>query len=146
MDFISALIDQLFDNVGDLWFAALVGQFFVMICESAKPKPAEGERTSQWEGLGLWVSILSLLTPVLLLVHAVATGSGAVIAALAIVVVAAIGAALIGWVIAATAPGIGRTLNRAAPFLAVAVFALTIYITWRSVFALVNMVVAGSAA
>lgn len=145
MDFISALIDQLFDNVGDLWFAALVGQFFVMICESAKPKPEQGERASQWEGVGLWVSILSLLTPILLLVHAVATGSGAVLAALIVVVVGIMAAAIIGWIIAAAAPSVGRTLNRAAPVLAVAAFALTIYVTWRSVFALANSFVGGGA-
>ncbi len=144
MDFINALIEQLFDNVGDLWFGALVGQFFVMICESAKPKPEDGERARQWEGVGLWVSILSLLTPILLLVHAVATGSGAVLAALIVVIAAALIAAIIGWIIAAAAPGVGRILNRAAPFLAVAVFALTIYVTWQSVFALVNMFVGGS--
>jgi hypothetical protein len=144
MAFINALIDQLFDKVGDLWFAALVGQFFVMICESANPKPAEGEHSKQWEGVGLWISILSLLTPVLLLVHAVATGSGALIAALIIVVAAALIAAIIGWIIAAAAPGIGRTLNRAAPILAVAVFALTVYVTWQSVFSLVNSLVSGA--
>lgn len=143
MDFMSALINQLLDNVGDLWFAALVGQFFVMICESAKPKPVEGEQSKQWEGAGLWVSILSLLTPILLLVHAVATGSGAVIAALAIMVAAALGAAIIGWIIAAAAPDVGRTLNRAAPILAVAIFALTVYVTWQSVFSLVSSLVGG---
>lgn len=143
MDFISALIDQLLDNVGDLWFAALVGQFFVMICESAKPKPEEGERASQWEGAGLWISILSLLTPLLLLAHAVFTGSGAVLAALIVVVAGIMGAAIIGWIIAAVAPPVGRTLNRASPVLAIAVFALTVYVTWQSVFSLVNSIVAG---
>lgn len=145
MDVISALIDQLLDNVGDLWFAALVGQFFVMICESAKPKPEEGERPSLWEGAGLWIAIISLLTPLLLLAHAVVTGAGAVLAALIVVVAGIMVAAIIGWIIAAAAPSIGRTLNRAAPVLAMAVFALTVYVTWRSVFSLVNSFVGGGA-
>jgi hypothetical protein len=145
MDFIDALIDQLFERAGDLWFAALVGAFFVMICESAKPKPPEGERASEPQGFALLVMILSLITPLLLLVHAVATGAGALIAIMIVIGAAIIGAALIGWIIAMVAPAIGRTLNRAAPILAVAVFALTLYVTWRSVFGLLNAFVAGGA-
>ena len=43
----------------------------------------------------------------------------------------------------AAAPDIGRTLNRAAPFMAVAVFALAAYVSWRSVFDLANYFIAG---
>jgi hypothetical protein len=146
MDFIGALIDQLLENVGDLWFAALAGQFLVMICESAKPKPEEGEGRAEPRGFALLVMILSLVTPLLLLLHAVAAGAGAPIAAVAVVAIAIVSAGLIGWIIGLAAPPIGRTLNRAAPVLAVAVFALTIYVTWRSVFGLLNMFVTGSAA
>ena len=144
MDFVS-LIDELLSSVGDLWFGAVIGQFFVMVCESAKPKPGEGEERAEPKGFALLVMILSLVTPLLLLLHAVATGSGAPIAALAVIGIAVISSALVGWIIAAAAPSIGRTLNRAAPILAVAVFALTIYVSWRSAFGLLNMLVTGSA-
>jgi len=145
MDSISTLISQLLVNAGDLWGLALIGQFFVMICESAKPKPAEGETAAEPRGFGLLVTILSLLTPLLLLVHAFYVGAGAPIAILALVGGVIVGAGLIGWIIGMAAPPIGRTLNRAAPFLAVAVFALAIYVTWRSAFGLLNMFVTGSA-
>ena len=145
MDFIGVLIGQLLTNAGDLWGGALIGQFFVMICESAKPKPEEGEKIGEPRGFALLVMILSLLTPLLLLVHAFYVGAGAPIAILALLGGLILAAALIGWTIA-LAPPIGRTLNRAAPILALAVFALTIYVTWRSAFGLLNMFVTGSAA
>lgn len=141
-----ALIDQLLERVGDLWFAALAGQFLVMICESSKPKPEEGEARAEPRGVGLLVMILSLLTPLLLLLHAVAAGAGAPIAAVVVVGGAIVIAGLVGMVIGAAAPPVGRTLTRASPFLAVAVAGLTIYVTWRSAFGLLNLLVTGSAA
>jgi FtsH-binding integral membrane protein len=143
MEFINSMIDELLRNVGDLWFAALAGQFLVMICESAKPKPAEGEGRAEPQGFALLVMILSLVTPLLLLLHAVATGSGAPIAAVALVGGAIVIAGIIGLIIGNAAPSVGRTLTGAAPFLAVAVFGLTIYVTWRSAFGLLDMLVAG---
>lgn len=139
------LIDQLLDRVGDLWFAALAGQFLVMICESARPKPQEGEARAEPRGIGLLVMILSLLTPLLLLLHAVAAGAGAPIAAVIVVGGAIVIAGVAGLIIGMAAPPVGRTLTRAAPFLAVAVFALTIYVTWRSVLGLLNAFVTGKA-
>lgn len=146
MDFISALIDQLLDNVGDLWFAALVGQLLVMICESARPKPEAGESRAEPRGFALLVMILSLVTPLLLMLHAVAAGAGAPIAAVALIGGAIVLAGVIGLIIGMAAPPVGRTLNRASPFLAIAVFALTLYVTWRSAFGIINMFVTGSAA
>ena len=40
---------------------------------------------------------------------------------------------------------VGRTLNRAAPVLAIPVFALAAYVSWRSVYDVVNYFVAGAA-
>jgi hypothetical protein len=142
---INALIEDMAGRAGDLWFLALAGAFFVMICESAKPKPAEGESAAEPRGFGLLVMVLSLLTPLLLLVHAFYVGAGAPIAILAVIGGAILVSAIVGWIIAAIAPPIGRTLNRAAPFLAVAVFALTAYVTWQSAFGLLNIFVAGGA-
>ncbi len=146
MDFINTLIGQLLTSAGDLWGGALIGQFFVMVCESAKPKPAEGDSRAEPKGFALLVMVLSLFTPLLLLVHAFYVGAGAPIAILAVVGGAIIAAGLIGWLIGMVAPPVGRTLNSAAPLLAIAVFALTLYVTWRSAFGLLNMFVTGSAA
>jgi hypothetical protein len=137
------IIDQigvLTAAAGDLWFAAVCGAFFVMICEAAKPKAQENAEPEP-QGFALLVMILSLLTPLLLLIHAVATGSGTVFAILALIGGIIVGSALIGWTIAAIAPDIGRTVNRAAPFLALAVFALTTAVTWQSAFGLINFLV-----
>jgi hypothetical protein len=138
---VGGLVDQLLDSVGDLWFGALVGSFFVMICESARPKPTEGESRAAPQGFALLAAILSLITPLLLFLHAFATASGALIAIVAAVGGAVVGAAVIGWIVAAAAPDMGRLLHRAAPVLAVPVFALTAYVTWRSVLDFVNFLV-----
>ena len=140
----SALVDQLLDRVGDLWFAALVGSFFVMICESAKPKLAEGESRAAPTGFALLAAILSLVTPLLLFFHAFVAAQGSLIAIVIAIGGAVIGAAVIGWIVAAAAPDVGRTLNRAAPILAIPVFALAAYVSWRSVYDVVNYFVASA--
>jgi len=142
---VNSLIDELARNASDLWFLAVVGSFFVMVCEAAKPKPAEGESKAAPEGFALLVMILSLITPLLLFFHAFLTASGALIAIIALIGGSIIGSAIIGWVISAAAPDVGRTINRTVPFLAVAVFALTLYVTWESVFEFVNGIVTGRA-
>ncbi|MBL8543944.1 MAG: hypothetical protein JNJ63_09030 [Hyphomonadaceae bacterium] len=141
MGSISAQLDLLADRASDLWFLALVGSFFVMICEAAKPKRAEGEAREATGALGVWIGILSLLTPLLLFVHAFLTAQGSLIAIIVLIGAAIIGASLIGWIISAAAKDFGRVLNRAAPILALAVFALTLYVTWDSVFAFIGIFV-----
>jgi FtsH-binding integral membrane protein len=144
---ISTGITELTHTAGDLWFAALVGSFFVMLCESAKPKPEDGESRSSG-AVGLIVATLSLATPLMLLVHAfMAAGrSGeALVASIALIGAAIIAAAIIGWIISAFAPAIGRTLSKAAPILALAVFALTAYVTWESVRTFATLLAAGEA-
>src|SRR5688572_26611691 len=111
---IGGQIDWLLEHTGDLWLGALLGSFFVMICESAKPKPQEGESRAAPQGLALLVMIMSLLTPLLLLVHAFASG-GSPPAVVVVVIGAVIAAAIIGALIGGMAPDVGRTLNRAAP-------------------------------
>jgi hypothetical protein len=51
---------------------------------------------------------------------------------------AILGAALIGWFIAAVAAPVGRVLNRAAPPLAVIVFGFTLWVTWASALEVLN--------
>lgn len=137
-------IRELISSAGDLWFLALIGSFFVMICEAAKPKPREGEDKSAPRDFALLVMILSLITPLMLFAHAFAMGGASLPGIIAIVMLLGaliVGSAIIGWVIGAAAPDVGRTLNRAVPVLAVAVFALTAYVTWRTVFDLMNALV-----
>lgn len=138
---IDALLGRLWDSVGGLWLLALVGSFFVMICESARPKPGEGESKAAPQGLALWAGILSLVTPLLLLLHAVFNAPHIVLVALIVVGAAVIAAAVVGWIFAAAAPSVGRMLNKAAPFLALPVFGLAAYVTWQSLFGFVNMLV-----
>jgi hypothetical protein len=140
-----ALVDQLVATAGDLWFAALIGQFFVIICESAKPKPAEGKDRGGPRGFELLIMILSLLTPLLLFFHAILSGSGAWIAVVVALFGAVITATIIGWIIRAAAPDVARTLNRAAPVLAVPVFLLALYVSWESVFGFINAIVTANA-
>jgi hypothetical protein len=134
---------------GDAWMLALAGAFFVMICESAKPRPAEGEARREAGGLGVLVATLSLLTPILLFVHAFIAGGGSrqslmlAVWAIGAVVIAA---ALIGWLIAAAAAPVGRVLSRAAPLLAVVIFGFTVWVTWRSALEVVNRFVLNHAA
>jgi len=142
---LDALIDELARNAGDLWFLAVIGSFLVMVCEAAKPKPIEGESKAAPEGLALLVMILSLITPLLLFFHAFLSASGALIAIIALIGGSILVSAIVGWIIGATIPDFGRTLNRAAPFLAIAVFALTAFVTWRTVFEFVNGFVTGGA-
>lgn len=134
-------IDLVLDRMGDLWFGALVGSFFVMICESARPKPGEGESRAAPQGFALLAAILSLITPLLLFLHAVAQAPQGLLGIVGIVGGFVIGAATIGWIVAAAAPAMGRVLNRAAPVLAIPVFALAAYVSWESVFGLIDMAV-----
>lgn len=138
MQDVNTLVDQLVSTAGDLWFAALIGQFFVMVCESAKPKPAEGEGRSEPRGFALLVMILSLLTPLLLFLHAFLSGSGALVAVVVAIFGAVITATIVGWLIRALMPEVARVLNQAAPVLAVPVFLLALYVSWESVFGLIN--------
>ena len=140
---IDALVDQLVANAGDLWFAALIGQFFVMVCESAKPKPPPGEDQGEPRGFALLVMILSLLTPLLLFLHAAFSGSGALIAVIVALFGAVITATIVGWIVRWAIPDVGRTLNRAAPILAVPVFLLALYVSWETVFGFINALVTG---
>lgn len=145
MQSVDTLVDQLVATAGDLWFAALIGQFFVMVCESAKPKSQDGEDRGEPRGFALLVMILSLLTPLLLFLHAFLSGSGALIAVVVAIFGAVLTATMVGWIIRAAIPDVARTLNRAAPILAVPVFLVALYVSWESVFGFINGIVTASA-
>ncbi|MBC7770582.1 MAG: hypothetical protein H7124_17510 [Phycisphaerales bacterium] len=135
------MIDQLLSVTDDLWLLALIGSFFVMVCEAAKPKPREGESKAAASGFALLIMLMSLVTPLLLLFHAFASGA-ALFGILILLCAVVVGSAIIGMIIGAAAPDVGRTLNKAAPVLAVPVFALAFYVSWRSVVDVVNFLVA----
>jgi uncharacterized membrane protein len=134
-------LQQLTRIAGDAWMLALVGAFFVMVCESAKPRPTDDEQRQEPRAIALLVTILSLVTPLLLFMHAFISAGrspeGLMLTIIAIGV-AIIGAALVGWFIAAVAAPVGRVLNRAAPLLAVVVFGFTLWVTWRSALEVLN--------
>lgn len=132
MELISASVNQVLEVAGDLWLLALVGSFFGMVCESAKPKPQEGESRAAPQGFALLIMLMSLATPLLLLVHAFMSG-GALIGIVVLLAALMVGSAIIGALLGGLAPDVGRTLNKAAPVLAVPVFALAIYVSWASV-------------
>jgi hypothetical protein len=139
------------DAVGPLWLIAVTGMFASAICESARPKPAEGEEKPGGPGL-LVAGIASLVTPILLFVHGFWTIAGFedleitpdilmdLILARQVVVIAMFGflagvailGSIIGWIIRAAAPGLGRMLNIAAVPLALATLALTIFVTYKA--------------
>ncbi|MEQ1817079.1 MAG: hypothetical protein ABL871_00605 [Terricaulis sp.] len=145
MQTVDTLVGQLVATAGDLWFLALIGQFFVMVCESAKPKAENGEDRGGPRGFALLVMILSLLTPLLLFLHAFLSGSGALVAVVVAIFGAVLTATIVGWIIRAAIPGVARTLNRAAPILAVPVFLLALYVSWETVFAFINGIVTANA-
>lgn len=145
---IGEYIGALLSALSDLWGLALIGSFFVMICEAAKPSRRKGEEAEKPGDFALLVMILSLITPLLLFFHAFLTAGSSLPGLIALATLLAgliIGSSLIGWIIGMAARDIGRTLNRAAPLLAVAVFALTAYVTWESVFGFVSDFVTGVA-
>lgn len=141
---------DVFEAAGPLWIVAVAGMFFSAVCESARPKPEDSERPSG--GLGLVVAgIASLVTPILLFFYgfwSVAGGAGVsfdrlvggafdrpVIVGTLFGLLAgiAIAGSIIGWIIRAAAPALGRTLNRAAVVLALSTLALTVFVTYRAI-------------
>lgn len=131
-------VTQLVQSMSPLWLAALAGAFVVMICESAKPKPADDDAKPTPNILVLAAMLISLLTPLLLFLHAWTTTPTPPTAIIALIGAVVVIAALIGWSIAAFAQPLGRVFSRAAPWLALAVFALTLYVTWTSLLAMVG--------
>ncbi|MEQ1489702.1 MAG: hypothetical protein ABL932_04045, partial [Terricaulis sp.] len=141
---------EVFETAGPLWIVAVAGMFFSAVCESAKPKAEDGERPSG--GLGLVVAgLASLVTPILLfffgfwsLAGGAGVGSDRLISSafdrpvlvgilFAMLAGIAIAGSIVGWIIRAAAPALGKTLNRAAVALALATLALTIFVSYQAV-------------
>lgn len=150
MDALSALASL----VGQNWLIAAGAAFVVMIFESAKPPPVEGEEhhASALERVAM---IASLATPILLFLHVFGAfvqgqmsigegseGNGRVVLALFIVAaIYVLTPGILGWLIAKLSPPLANVLRRTAPFLAITVFAFTIYVTCRNAFFVLNLYV-----
>src|SRR5262249_53253223 len=140
---------------GQNWLIAVAAAFLVMVFESAKPTAVEGEDEPHVSAIERLAIITSLACPVLLFLHvfgafviaqqgagAGGENNGGVIMALivsAIVFVLAPG--VIGWLIAKIAPPLGELMRRASPWLALAVFVFTFYVTYQNAFYVLNLYV-----
>lgn len=138
MNALIADAQQLIGLAGPMWLYALIAAFVVMLAESAKPRPADGEERPPASPLGVLAAIASLATPFLLFIHAYVEAArvqmpNALVASLIVLVTAVLAATIIGWIIAAAIRPLGKLLGQAAPFLALAVFAFTFWVTWANV-------------
>mgnify|MGYP007059379421 CR=1 FL=1 len=151
------------DALGPLWFAGLAAAFVTGICESARPAEDEGTKPANPGPLVALSAVASLLTPFLLLTYAfyvlvgfdgIAFEPGAaaevlrtrtlVLAGLvALMFGLTFAAAIPGRIVAAAAPGLGRTLYRAAPYLAVATLVFVASFSHTAVLRLLHLVLAG---
>lgn len=128
---IGALLGELFAQAGEGWAFAYALAFVAMIADSAKPKTSE-ERPRRV--LAALRAAANLITPFLLFVAgfwAVRDGgfiAWAVVVAAIFVLILVPG--FIGWFVGAVAPNAGRLFFGAAPILAGAALAFTIYVTW----------------
>jgi hypothetical protein len=122
-----------------LWFliaAVLLGvTVFVEQAGAARSPEEEGER--KHGAMGVVLGILALLTPGLLLAHAFLTTHEASdiirIAALAAPIAAVLLGALLGAIFGAMAASAGAAMRKAAPILALAGFAVTMFATLPSI-------------
>ena len=147
-------LSELFAASGWLWCIAVAGAFIAGAGE--KSFPNEGAKHPA--ALALLAGIASLITPFLLFLHAfwaiapqasgatidiigvlVSTiGTGVALALFAVMAALIVAPALIGVLIAAIAPPLGKLLYWIAPYLNVAVFVLTVYATHDNVLAVID--------
>lgn len=146
MDFILEGWRAQFNAVGPLWFCALAAAFVSMCMDSAHPPREQGEPKEEGAGARGILMLASLLTPFLLIAHAcwVTTQNGlldvqtAVVSAVSIVGAAVVVSTLVGAAIGALAPGLGRTLYKLAPWVALPVLAFTLYVAGESSWSVIN--------
>lgn len=156
----SSVMDALRDLaaiVGQNWLIAATAAFVVMVFESAKPPPAEGDPESRASVLQRVAMIASLLVPFLLFLDAFGAftlarlgrgesspenqNTGLLLALGAAAIVFVLVPGILGWIITKASPALANMLRSVAPFLALAVFAFTVYVTYRNAFFLLNLYV-----
>lgn len=155
MESVTNALRDLAALVGQNWLIAAGAAFVVMIFESAKPQPVEGEAEPRASAVQRVAMIASLAMPFLLFLHAFGAfviahqqagqGSerdgGILLALIAGAVVFVLVPGILGWAIAKASPALGNMLRSAAPLLALLVFAFTIYATYRNAFFVLNLYV-----
>ena len=148
-------LEDLVALVGQNWVIAACAAFVVMIFESAKAQPVEGEDEPRASALQRVAMIASLAVPVLLFLHVFGAfiqgqmgigrsseGNNEVVIALLVIAAGyVITPGILGWVIAKASPGLANLMQWAAPILALLVFAFTVYVTYRNTFFVLNLYV-----
>jgi hypothetical protein len=141
--------------VGQNWLFAAAAAFVVMVFESAKPPAVEGEPEPGASALQRVAMIASLVAPFLLFLHAFGAfvlahqtaGQGSehdgpiLLALIGGAVVFVLAPGILGWIFAKALPPLANMVRAAAPFLALAVFAFTVYVTYRNAFFVLNLYV-----
>ena len=151
----TVLLREFIVLVGQNWLIAASAAFVVMVFESAKPPAVVGEdepAASPFQRLAL---IASLAVPFLLFLDAFGafvlsqqsrgessqSNGGVLLAAVGVGVVFLLAPGILGWLIAKASPALANIMRRIAPFLALAVFVFTIYVTYRNAFFVLNLYV-----
>ena len=143
--------------VGQNWLIAAALAFVVIVFESAKPPPIEGEPEPRASVRQRVAMIASLLTPFLLFLGAFGAftlsrmgrgesspenqNEGLLLAFGAATIVFVLVPGILGWIIAKASPALANMLRGAAPILALAVFAFTVYVTYRNALFVLNLYV-----
>lgn len=135
------MFTQLADAAGMNWVYALAAAFVAMVFESGAPKRAEGEDPPHMSPLRFLTMTTAIITPGFLLLHGIgaslAAGEGLIPPLIAVFAVVAI-ASVVGWIIGAAIPGLGKALSTASPLISIAVCAFTIWVTWRIAWAFID--------
>ena len=149
-------LGELFAVCGALWTLCVAGAFIAGTGEKAYPN--EGGKHPP--PVALVAAIVSVFTPVLLFLHAfwavavqspissiglialvqMAVGNATAIALLVVMAALVVVPALLGILVAAVAPPLGKVLYWIAPYLNFAAFALTVYVTHDNVLAVIKAV------
>ena len=149
------LLREFIALVGQNWLIAASAAFIVMVFESAKPPAVVGEDEPAASTLQRVAMIASLAVPFLLFLDAFGafvlsqqsrgegsqSNGGVLLAALGVGVVFLLAPGILGWLIAKASPALANIMRRVAPFLALAVFVFTVYVTYRNAFFVLNLYV-----
>lgn len=149
------LLREFIALVGQNWLIAASAAFIAMVFESAKPPAVVGEDEPPASPLQRVAMIASLAVPFLLFLDAFGAfvlsqqsrgessqgNGGVLLAALGVGVVFLLAPGILGWLIAKASPPLANIMRRVAPFLALAVFVFTVYVTYRNAFFVLNLYV-----
>src|SRR5262249_15568064 len=131
------------------WVYALAAAFVAMIFESTNPKRKDDEEPAKLTPVRFLTMVMGFITPAFLFLHAVASVMrgradlvvfggeleanmlrAVLLLAGAPVIVVALAASVIGLIIGAALPKLGRAMYAVAPVLTAATFAFTVWVTY----------------